>query len=65
MKPKYPEVTVQLAGEDGNAFAILGRVSTALRRAGHPEAANRFMEEATSGDYNHLLQTCMEYVDVQ
>ena len=28
-KPKYPEVVVRLVGEDGNAFAILGRVANA------------------------------------
>ena len=32
--PKFPDVNVPLAGEDGNAFAILGRVRKALRRAG-------------------------------
>ena len=37
--PKFPEIDVQLTGEDGNAFAVLGKVSKALRRAGHGEAA--------------------------
>ena len=31
--PKY-EVDVRLSGTDGNVFSILGKVSTALRRAG-------------------------------
>ncbi len=30
---KYPEIEVQLVGNDGNAFAIMGAVSKALRRA--------------------------------
>jgi hypothetical protein len=30
--PKFPDVEVQLSGEDGNAYAVLGRVSRALRR---------------------------------
>lgn len=60
--PKYPDVNVALVGEDGNAFSILGRVSSALKRGGHGDAVEEFHAEATSGDYNHLLQTVMEYV---
>jgi hypothetical protein len=62
--PKFPDVTVQLTGEDGNAFFIIGAVSKALKRAGHSEAAAEFQAEAMSGDYDHVLQTCMDYVDV-
>ena len=58
-KPK-----VRLTGEDGNAFAILGKVKKALRKAGMKEEASCFMEEATAGDYNHLLRTAMKYVEV-
>ena len=62
---KYPEVEVQLTGEDGNAFAVLGRVMRALRRADVDDAEIKaFQDEATSGDYNHLLQTCMRWVEV-
>ena len=60
---KHPEVQVDLIGEDGNAFAILGRVSRAMRRAGVSKAErDAFMKEATSGDYNHLLATVMRWV---
>ncbi len=62
---KFPDVTVRLVGEDGNAFAIIGRVSKALRRAGHAEAVENFRKEATAGDYDHLLQTAMDYVNVE
>ena len=57
------DVRVSLVGEDGNAFAILGRVSKALRRAGFVDVADEFMAEATSGDYNHLLATVLKYVE--
>ena len=30
---KYPEVEVELVGQDGNAFVIMGAVSKALKRA--------------------------------
>jgi len=64
-QPRYPEVTVKLVGEDGNAFAILGRVTRALRQAGVDQAEREeFMAEATGGDYNDLLAACMSWVDV-
>ena len=65
MQPKYPNIRVKLVGRDGNAFAILGRVQEALRRGKVPqEERDVFIKEATSGDYNNLLATCMKWVDV-
>ena len=62
---RYPEITVQLSGTDGNAFAILGKVRAALRRGGvTDEEIQTFAGEATSGNYDHLLATCMSWVDV-
>jgi len=59
-------VRVKLIGEDGNAFAILGKVSKALRDAGYDQAfIDEYIEQATSGDYDHLLMTTMPYVEVQ
>jgi len=57
--------TVKLIGEDGNAFIILGKVSDALEAAGMKEEAEAFMKEATKGDYDHLLRTACEYVNVR
>ena len=63
--PKYPNVTVTLIGEDGNAFAILGRVKRALGNARVSKGEiDAFMAEAMSGDYNHLLATVMRWVEV-
>ncbi len=63
--PKYPEITVKLVGEDGNAFAIIGRVTQALRSAGVPPLeVTQFQDECMSSDYDHLLVTCMEWVNV-
>ena len=62
---KYPNVSVQLSGEDGNAMMIIGRVRKALRRAGVKDAElDAFSEEAMSGDYDNVLQTAMRWVDV-
>lgn len=65
MEPRHPEITVRLSGEDGNALAILGRVQWALRRGRVPrEEIDKFLEEAMSSDYDHLLQTVMKTVTV-
>ena len=62
---KYPHIHVPLIGEDGNAFAIIGRVRRALRLANVPEdRVNEFTKQATSGDYNHLLTTVTEWVNI-
>lgn len=58
-----PKPKCKLVGEDGNAFAIIGRVSAALRRAGQGDKVKEFQKKATSGDYNNLLCVAMEYVD--
>ena len=60
VKPK-----VRLTGSDGNAFAILGAVTGALKAAGYSkEEVSEFTKEAMSGDYDHLLATAMNWVDV-
>ena len=59
-------IKVRLINEDGNAFHILGKVRAALRRAGESqEFIEAFTKEATSGNYNHLLATVMEVVEVE
>ena len=62
--PKF-DVEVQLTGTDGNAFALMAKVTRGIRKAGgtHEDEVT-FYNEATSGDYDHLLRTCMEWVDV-
>jgi hypothetical protein len=61
---KYPNIHVRLVGENGDASAILGRVQQAMRDAQLPETEiAAFIAEAKSGDYNNLLQTCMQWVD--
>jgi len=67
-KPKvlYPEVSVQLTGRDGNAFSIIGEVNRQLRRAGHVEALEPFMAEATAAEsYDQFLQVVMKTVSVR
>ena len=55
----------RLIGEDGNAFGIMGRVKRALAREGADnDYINKYLQESMSGDYDHLLQTAMKYVEV-
>jgi hypothetical protein len=61
---KYPEVTIPLVGEDGNAFSILGRVSRAMKRAGLHDQWEEFRAEATASDYDNLLMTVMRWFSV-
>ena len=64
MEVKYPQVKVKLVGMDGNAFFIMGRCQQAAKRANlPPEEIKAFAEEASAGDYNHLLATCMKWFD--
>lgn len=65
MNIRYPNIKVELVGHDGNAFAIMGTVSRALRRAGvSEEEVNLYLKESRSGDYDHLLQTALSWVEV-
>jgi hypothetical protein len=61
---KY-DIEVELIGQDGNAFAIMGAVSRELKRAGvSKEERDAYFTEATSGDYNHLLRVTSEWVNI-
>lgn len=63
--PKYPEIEVELVGEDGNAANIIGKVRLALRQAQVPAAeVDQFCREAMSGDYDNVIATAMRWVDV-
>jgi len=66
MKAPSSKPTVKLIGQDGNAFAIMGRIKQALKGAGaDKEYIDKYISEATSGDYDHLLAVSMEYVNVE
>jgi hypothetical protein len=62
---KYPEIEVQILGQDGNAFAIMGTIQKALRKAEVPkEEIDLYLKESMSGDYENLLRTAMRWVSV-
>jgi len=58
--------SVQLTGEDGNVFSIIGRVSRALKKAGQADKAEEFTDKAfDAGSYDEVLRLCMDYCDVR
>ena len=64
-QPKYPDirVLVNLDGPEGNAFSILGCIQRELKRAGvSKDERDEFINSATSGNYEHLLSVCGEWV---
>jgi len=57
--------TVELIGNDGNTFVLIGHVKKALLKAGaDKEYVSKYMKEAMAGDYDNLLAVTMDYVDV-
>lgn len=73
--PKYPEVVVQLSGQDGNTFIIVSRVRSAITKYlqremkhSYSEAdtiGSLFFDEALAADANHAIATCMKWVTVR
>ena len=62
---KFPDIHINMSGEDGNAFFIIGRCRSAMKRAKcSPEDIASFTKEASNGNYDNLLQTVMNWFDV-
>ena len=56
---------VQLSGEDGNAFSIIGMCSRALKNANQSDKSTEFINKAfAAGSYDEVLRLAMEYCDV-
>ncbi|UXR28784.1 hypothetical protein [Bacillus phage Nachito] len=60
-------IEVQLFGEDGNVFNLMGIVSKAMRRNGiSKDEIEQFQNEVTSSNsYDEALQVMMRWVDVR
>ena len=58
------KVQLDLVGINGNAFAIMGAFQTAAKRQGWDKAEIEVvLDEAMSGDYDHLLQTLITHTN--
>jgi len=55
---------MQLVGIDGNAFVVMGAFSRNARQQGWTkDEIQAVLDEAKSGDYDHLLATIMDNVE--
>jgi hypothetical protein len=53
---------LDLTDLDGNAFAIMGAWQRAARAAGwQPDKITAVIKDASSGDYDHLLQVILAH----
>lgn len=54
-----------LTGTDGNVYALIGKVSRALQRAGLPDREALFIQASLSAkSYDDVLSLIPDYVDV-
>ena len=58
-------VAVEMSGPSGNAWAVMGNVVAALKRAGKASLKDEYMKRAMSGDYENLLKVSGEYVRIK
>ena len=58
-------VRVEMRGPSGNAWAVMGNVVAALKRAGKASLKDEYMKRAMSGDYENLLEVSGEYVRIE
>ena len=62
--PQKPKM--ELLGQDGNIFGILGQASRLLKRVGQQEQANEMFSRVTAcGNYYEALHIISEYVDTE
>ena len=57
---------MNLIGEDGNIFAVMGRASGLLNEAGQKAEAEEMISRVTSsGSYDEALSIISEYVETE
>ena len=62
--PQKPKM--ELLGQDGNIFGIMGRASRLLKQAGMKEQSDEMINRVTAcGDYNKALNIISEYVETE
>lgn len=65
MQKEEKKPKVKMVGEDGNAFAIMARCHKAWRKANKLEPVwHEIRQKMMKGNYDHLLNTVMEYFEV-
>ena len=55
------KLNLELEGQDGNVFSLMGYFSHEAKRAGWTDKEiHEVLDEAQKGDYDHALQTLMK-----
>ena len=63
--PRFPEVAVAMIGEDGNTFAVIGRVVRGLKDHGRQAEATEFSAAAFAcSSADEVLALAMQTVEV-
>ncbi len=57
-------LTLDLAGEDGNAWVIMAQVGRIIEQVLGSEDKAEYMKRAMSGNYENLLAVSNEYVTI-
>ena len=58
-------MVINIKGQQGNAFAVMGFVKIELKSLGYSEEEiKNVMERMKSGDYENLLDVAEEYIDI-
>ena len=61
-KVKYPEITVELIGQNGNIFNLIGICTHGVNR----DERDKFVDEVThAGSYVEALAVIMRWVNVE
>jgi hypothetical protein len=65
-EPQPQKPRMELLGQDGNIFGILGQASRVLKRAGMKEQADEMFNRVTAcGSYHEALNIISEYVETE
>lgn len=66
MYTKIEKPIVQLTGEDGNIFNLMGLASRALKRAGQATQAREMLDRVMSSkSYEDALNIISDYCDIR
>ena len=61
---EYTGIPLRMAGEDGNATAIIARARKALRQFNRNDLVEPFTRQAMAGSYYDLLTLCERVFEV-
>jgi hypothetical protein len=62
----YPHIKVKLSGIDGNAFSIMGAVTSAMKKGGcTPQQIEEYRKAAMSDTYDHLIYVSTQTVSIK